>query len=79
MVSLISFFAPKDISAASVGDKKTFSCNNNVQTYTAPVSGYYQLETWGAQGGTYGSYRGGYGAYATGVVYLHKSKAGCGK
>lgn len=74
IISLISFFVPKDIFAASVGDKKTFSCNNNIQTYTAPVSGYYQLETWGAQGGTYGNYRGGYGAYATGVVYLPKNK-----
>lgn len=54
-------------------------------TFTAPVTGYYALQTWGGDGGqggtaitenidgslsrTYGA-RGGYGAYVCGVVYM---------
>ena len=34
------------------------------------VSAYYQLETWGAQGGG----NGGFGAYSTGVVYLERGE-----
>ena len=41
------------------------------QTFTAPYTGYYQLEVWGAQGGSYStSINGGYGGYSTGAVYL---------
>ena len=36
------------------------------QTFTAPVSGTYKLETWGAQGGN----NGGKGAYASGTIEL---------
>ena len=49
------------------------------QTFTVPYTGYYKLETWGAQGGT-GlrngalSSHGGYGGYSTGVVYLEKDQ-----
>ena len=38
-------------------------------TFTAPVTGNYILEVWGAQGG---GNDGGYGAYSTGVVNLTK-------
>ena len=54
--------------------------NGSVQLFTAPVTGQYLLETWGAQGGggttanqkIDNSYVGiaGYGGYATGVIYL---------
>lgn len=37
--------------------------------FTAPVDAYYQLETWGAQGGRD---TGGYGGYSTGVIKLNK-------
>lgn len=41
------------------------------QTFTAPVSGTYRLETWGAQGGNANeTYRGGYGGYGVGSVFL---------
>ena len=33
-------------------------------------SGYYNLEAWGAQGGTTTGKRGGYGSYTEGVAYL---------
>ena len=59
-----------------------YDYTGDVQTFIAPVSGTYQLETWGAQGGDYyitskpgqhmgntGS-RGGYGGYSTGKIYL---------
>ncbi len=43
------------------------------QTLTISKTGYYILETWGAQGGTYNSsYLGGYGSYSTGYVYFEK-------
>ena len=48
------------------------------EIFTAPVSGYYKLETWGAQGG-YGLCNGGrcggaygYGGYASGAIKLKK-------
>ncbi|MCL2002045.1 glycine-rich protein, partial [Candidatus Saccharibacteria bacterium] len=40
------------------------------QVWTAPADGYYQLETWGAQGGNAGANAGGRGGYSTGTVYL---------
>ena len=45
------------------------------QVYSPGCSGYFKLETWGAQGGTYNStYYGGYGSYSTGIFYLVKDK-----
>ena len=38
------------------------------QTFTAPASGYYKLEAWGAQGG----WNGGYGGYSSGKIFLNK-------
>ena len=41
------------------------------QTFVAPVSGTYRLETWGAQGGdAKDNYHGGYGGYSTGIIFL---------
>ena len=41
------------------------------QTFTAPVTGTYKLETWGAQGGSYSTtFFGGYGGYSNGQVNL---------
>ena len=49
-----------------------------IQTFTAPKTGIYSLETWGAQGGdaTDGTNtaRGGYGAYAYGEVLLQQGE-----
>lgn len=51
-----------------------FDYTGLIQTFVAPKTGIYQLETWGAQGGdaTDGTNtaRGGYGAYAVGEVLL---------
>ena len=45
--------------------------SNQIQTKTITEPGYYKLETWGAQGGSYSSYIGGYGGYSTGYIYLN--------
>ena len=51
-----------------------FAYTGSIQTFTAPKTGIYQLETWGAQGGNATDNdlvaRGGYGAYAKGEVFL---------
>jgi hypothetical protein len=51
-----------------------FTCTGAAQTFTAPITGTYTLETWGAQGGgatnnTYTSVGSG-GGYASGKVNL---------
>lgn len=55
------------------GPVTNFDYTGGVQTYTAPVSGTYKLEVWGAQGGSaYGT--GGFGGYSQGLVTLEKGK-----
>ena len=44
--------------------------SNQIQTKTITESGYYKLETWGAQGGGDTKYVGGYGGYSVGYIYL---------
>ena len=46
-----------------------FDYTGGEQTFVAPVTGVYKLETWGAQGGNSNSeYIGGYGGYSAGYV-----------
>ena len=35
---------------------KNFAYTGGEQTFTAPVSGYYKIDTWGAQGGSSGGF-----------------------
>ena len=53
-----------------------FDYTGNEQTFTAPFSGTFKLETWGAQGstnlGTNGKTAGGYGGYSVGILNLKK-------
>lgn len=51
---------------------KSYNYTGSIQTFTAPVSGYYKLETWGAAAGGSTSYVGGFGGYSVGVVHLQK-------
>lgn len=64
---------PEDI-VTTVDAGWNFSYTGEIQTFTAPKTGIYSLETWGSQGGdaTDGTNtaRGGYGAYAYGEVFL---------
>lgn len=46
-----------------------FSYTGDYQEFVAPYTGYYQMELWGAQGGSY-SATGGKGAYTSGNIYL---------
>lgn len=49
-----------------------FYYTGTVQTWVVPVSGIYQLEVWGAQGGSDDTYVGGFGGYSTGEVDLQE-------
>ena len=53
-----------------------YDYTGGVQIFTAPISGLYTLEVWGAQGGNSAdssvNRQGGYGAYATGEIQLSK-------
>ena len=62
----ITFGTPASTSLVS-----DFSYTGGVQTFVAPKSGIYQLETWGAQGGSgQAGNIGGYGGYSTGTINL---------
>ena len=47
-----------------------FDYTGGEQTFIAPVSGTYKLETWGAQGGSSLKTKGGFGGYSLGKIYL---------
>lgn len=47
-----------------------YTYTGNYQIFETPVSGYYKIELWGAQGGD--STNGGKGGYASGVINLNK-------
>ena len=56
----------------------SFDYTGDYQVFTVPTDGYYNIELWGAQGGsmTDGSktYNGGAGAYTKGTIYLTKGE-----
>ena len=56
----------------SVPTSKSFEYTGKVQEFVVPISGYYKLETWGAQGGTgTGNFtEPGRGGYTAGITYL---------
>ncbi|GKX28642.1 hypothetical protein SH1V18_11220 [Vallitalea longa] len=60
-----------DYKPSHKGETKVFNYTGRYKTYTAPVTGTYTLEVWGAQGSN-GS--GGLGGYATGKVDLTKGE-----
>lgn len=49
-----------------------FDYTGGEQTFTAPVSGTYKLETWGAQGGYFPNWQMGYGGYSSGYMQINK-------
>ena len=61
----------------NVGKVWNYDYTGGEQTFTAPVSGTYKLETWGAQGtentGTSGKTLGGYGGYSVGKAVINKA------
>ena len=51
-----------------------FDYTGGEQTFTAPITGPYEVELWGAQGGgDDDKYTGGYGAYSNGVLNISKN------
>lgn len=54
----------------NTGTAYNFGYTGSYQTFTAPASGTYKLEVWGAQGGSGLNTIGGDGGYATGNYYL---------
>ena len=57
--------------SCDVSQSWTFDYTGGEQTFTAPITGTYKLEVWGAQGYSVNStYFGGYGAYSIGFVQL---------
>lgn len=64
------------IALASARQKTSFAFTGDVQEYTAPETGTYTLEVWGAQGGrSVDSYQdGGRGGYSYGNVTLTKGQ-----
>ena len=56
-----------------INDSSNYDFTGDVQMFTAPQTGNYKIELWGAQGGTINaSYSGGKGAYTTGELSLVK-------
>ena len=51
-----------------------FDYTGGEQTFIAPVSGTYKLETWGAQGGSIQNVLSGFGGYSIGSVHLLKNE-----
>ena len=49
-----------------------YNYTGDEQIYTIGKTGFYQLETWGAQGGSVSSYIGGYGGYSSGIISLNE-------
>lgn len=54
-------------------DTYEFSYTGDYKEFIAPYTGYYKIECWGAQGGSY-SGTGGKGAYTAGNLYLTKDQ-----
>lgn len=56
-----------------ISNVATFDYKGGTQTFTAPITGIYKLEVWGAQGGTSNSNDiGGKGGYSVGQIDLRK-------
>ena len=51
-----------------------FDYTGEEQTFTAPISGTYRLETWGAQGGVFSGQNASFGGYSIGHIKLNKNE-----
>ena len=66
-----NYFLEED--PANAANNKVYAYSGHEETFTAPKSGTYKLEVWGAQGGSYNNiYYGGYGSYSIGYVSLNQ-------
>ncbi len=68
---------PSSDGSAKVNDGKCKTVSSNFeykgyeQAFTAKNDGYYLVELWGAQGGSYETAKGGKGAYTSGLIKLN--------
>ena len=72
-------FRSKVVVVATPTKSVDFDYTGTEQVFTAPASGTYKLETWGAQGGDTlmhgkNNMYGGYGSYSLGLVNLEKNE-----
>ncbi|MBQ8131229.1 MAG: hypothetical protein IJ193_01920, partial [Bacilli bacterium] len=57
------------------GSSYAYEYKGQEELFTAPYTGIYKLEVWGAQGGSYNeTYHGGYGGYSTGEISFNKGE-----
>ena len=61
------------IKAIYIKSSEVFAYTGSEQKFTAPVSGKYKIEVWGAQGGGFSTYESGFGGYSFGTVSLNKN------
>ena len=65
-------FRSKVVVVATPTKSVDFDYTGTEQVFTAPASGTYKLETWGAQGGFSSNYGiSNYGGYSTGYIFLN--------
>ena len=63
-----------NVNAAATEIVETFEYTGSQQTYTAPETGYYEIEAFGAKGADYGSYKGGLGGRVKSVIFLKQEQ-----
>lgn len=54
--------------------KQEYAYTGVEEDVIVPITGYYKLEVWGAQGGKSSKYAGGYGGYSVGIIELTKGE-----
>ncbi len=64
-------FYLQTINNSTSTSSQQFYLNSNVQTFTAPITGTYTIQCWGAWGGSDCNNHRGRGAYATGTINLN--------
>jgi len=64
-------FYIQTINNSTSTSSQQFYLNSNVQTFTAPITGTYTIQCWGAWGGSDCNNHRGRGAYATGTINLN--------
>ena len=66
-------FRSKVVVVATPTKTVDFDYTGTEQVFTAPVSGTYKLETWGAQGGVFDNQIASLGGYSIGTIYLNNN------
>ena len=69
-------FGLEDVSVKAnwIANNYDFAYTGDVQIFTAPQDGEYEIELWGASGGFYDGGAGGYGGYTKGTITLNKGE-----